>query len=268
MTVLAKKQIYCLGTVRINRLQGISFENDKALGKKGRGTHQENKALVDDVEVRAKKWMDNKGVTLLSTFASAEPVWELKRYDKKAKAVVTVPCPAVVTEYNKFMGGVDLMDSLISLYRIHTRSKKYYHKIFFHFLDVTVVNCWLLYRRDSSDLDIPERKVMMLQEFKLSLAESLLLEGKNPMAKKRGRPSSNGGTAAQFAKKKKSSPATKPIPAEGVRTDGYHHYPVVTTRGRCKNPDCKSAPVLYCQKCKVHLCITKDKNCFVEFHTK
>lgn len=130
------------------------------------------------------------------------------------------------------------------------------------------MNCWLLYRRDSSDLDIPERKVMMLQEFKLSLAESLLLEGKNPMAKKRGRPSSNGGTAAQFAKKKKSSPATKPIPAEGVRTDGYHHYPVVTTRGRCKNPDCKSAPVFYCQKCKVHLCITKDKNCFVEFHTK
>lgn len=60
--------------------------------KKGRGTHQEKSGLVDNVEVRAVKWMDNKAVTLLSTFASAE----CKRYDKKAKPVI--------------MGGVDLMD--------------------------------------------------------------------------------------------------------------------------------------------------------------
>ena len=39
-------------------------------------------------------------------------------------------------------GGVDLMDALVALYRIHARSKKFYRD---HFLDVTVVNCWLLY---------------------------------------------------------------------------------------------------------------------------
>ncbi|KAK3868826.1 hypothetical protein Pcinc_025863 [Petrolisthes cinctipes] len=235
---------------------------------KGRGTHQEKSALVDDVEVRAVKWMDNRSVKLLSTFASVEPKSECKRYDKKKKSTVMIPCPAIVLEYNKFMGGVDLMDSLLSLYRIHTRSKKYYHKLLFHFLDVTVVNCWLLYRRDCKDLGIPSRKIMMLQEFKLSLAEALLLEGKSVLVRKRGRPSSAGSIAAEFQRKKREFPATKAIPGDEIRTDGYHHYPVVMVRGRCKNPNCKSVPVFFCNKCKVHLCITKDKNCFLEFHTK
>ncbi|KAK4327502.1 hypothetical protein Pmani_002057 [Petrolisthes manimaculis] len=51
MTTLAKKQILCLGTVRVNRLPGISFGSDKDLLKTGRGTHQEKSALIDDVEV-------------------------------------------------------------------------------------------------------------------------------------------------------------------------------------------------------------------------
>ena len=120
--------------------------------------------------------MDNRSVALLSTFASAEPLGECKRYDKKEKKCIMVPYPAIVHEYNQFMGGVDLMDALVALYRIHTRSKKYYHKFLFHFLDVTVVNCWLLYRRDCKDMQVPSKHVMMLQEFKLSVAEALLLE--------------------------------------------------------------------------------------------
>jgi hypothetical protein len=42
--------------------------------------------------------------------------------------------------YNKFTGGMDLMDLLIALYRTKVRSKKWYHSSFFHFLDMKVVN--------------------------------------------------------------------------------------------------------------------------------
>ena len=109
---------------------------------------------------------------------------------------------------------------------------------------------------------------MMLQEFKLAIAECLLMEGKKSSSKKRGRPSAGKSVLFQFDKKQKSSPATKAFPSAEVRTDGFNHFPIVVSRGRCKNPGCKAAPVYFCQKCKVHLCITKDKNCFLYFHTK
>ena len=40
----------------------------------------------------------------------------------------------MVKKYNEFMGGVDLMDSLISLYKIHIRSHQFYHKIIYHMI--------------------------------------------------------------------------------------------------------------------------------------
>ena len=101
----------------------------------------------DDAELRAIKWFDNRGVSLLSTYESVNPVAYISRFDRKAKEHFNVPCPSIVSIYNKFMGGVDLLDSLLSLYRIHIRSKKWYHKFFLHFLDATVVQSWLMYCR-------------------------------------------------------------------------------------------------------------------------
>ena len=128
-TYLASKGIHCLGTVSLNRLPGVGFASDKDFAKTGRGTYQEKCAVIDNVETRAVKWMDSRSVVLLSTFASAEPLSECKRYDKKRKCTIMVPCPSIVQEYNKNMEGMDLMDALVALYRIHARSKKFY-KIF------------------------------------------------------------------------------------------------------------------------------------------
>jgi hypothetical protein len=71
-----------------------------------------------------------------------------------------------VPVYNKFMSGVDLLDSLIALYRIKIRSRKWYHRIVFHLLDMTVVNIWLLYRRDCASCDIHKKQQFSLLEFK------------------------------------------------------------------------------------------------------
>ena len=95
--------------------------------------------VVDDVELRAVKWFDNRGVTLLSTYEAVQPTKQICRWDRKARKKVDIICPSIVTTYNQFMGGVDLLDALLSLYQIHIRSKKWYHKLVFHFLDVIIV---------------------------------------------------------------------------------------------------------------------------------
>ena len=210
--------------------------------------------------------MDSRSVVLLSTFASAKPLSECKRYDKKRKCTIMVPCPSIVQEYNKNMGVWIWWIHLWLFTEFTLDQKNFIIRFFYHFLDVTVVNCWLLYRRDCQSLEIPQKNVMMLQEFKLEITECLLMEGKNPAAKKEaGHQLENLFCFNSI--KNKSSPATKAFPSAEVRTDGFNHFLIVVSRGHCKNLGCKAAPVYFCQKCKVHLCITKDKNCFLYFHT-
>ncbi|XP_054290525.1 piggyBac transposable element-derived protein 3-like [Macrosteles quadrilineatus] len=88
----------------------------------------------DPQEVRAIKWMDNRGVVVVTTFESAFPLTNMTRFEKKEKKVISVPCPRAITTYNKFMGGVDLLDGLVAYFRIDLRSRKYYMRIFNHFL--------------------------------------------------------------------------------------------------------------------------------------
>ncbi|KAJ8409938.1 hypothetical protein AAFF_G00209790 [Aldrovandia affinis] len=90
---------------------------DAELKRAGRGSFEEKMAMVAETTLRVVKWYDNHSVTLLSDYTGANPVTEVDRWDRKRKVIIKVPRPAVVKEYNKNMGGVDLLDSLIALYR-------------------------------------------------------------------------------------------------------------------------------------------------------
>lgn len=264
LVALAKKGIPALGTVQQRHLKGCSFSTDIEMKKKGRGTFEEKEAVVDNVGIRAVKWCDNRGVIVASTFASAQPVSTVERWDRKLKKKVSVECPRIISLYNKFMGGVDALDALIAYYRIHIRSKKYYHRFFFHFVDMAIVNSWLLYRRDCESLSIPQKKQKDLLSFRTSIAQALCMQGKDLSKRKRGRPHSD--VEREFEKKRHRGPA-KAIPTQEVRSDAVGHWPVVeSVRQRCKLPHCKGQTVFRCSKCNVHLCLNKNNNCFREFH--
>ena len=51
--------------------------------KISRGTHQELHTVVNNVEVRVVKWYDNNSGHLLSTYASAQPILQVVRWDIK-----------------------------------------------------------------------------------------------------------------------------------------------------------------------------------------
>lgn len=102
----------------------------------------------------------------------------------------------------QIMGGVDLMDSLIVLYRTAIRSKKWYHRIVFHLLDLTVVNAWLLYRRGCRSCNVNTKDQISLRDFKISVAACLCQEKKGK-TKKRGRSNFSSLQAEIDVKKKK-----------------------------------------------------------------
>ena len=170
----------------------------------------------------------------------------------------------MVCTYNKGMGSLDLLDSLIGLYQIKICLKKYYYKIFYHFLNVTVVKSWLLYKRDCKGFCVPKCKQLPLLQCKHCIAESLFREGKSVIALKSGRPYS---VDKNYQIKKAKSTNFEPIPDKSIRHDNTDHFPIYKEKsGRCVLPGCKSSPYLFCQKCKVYLCIDKNKNCLYNFH--
>ena len=136
--------------------------------------------------VQVSLWTNQrKGVTLLTSFDSAYPIKTTQSYDRQTKTRTNILCPNAVFTYNEFMGGVDLLDSLVTLYQIKRRSKKYYHRLFFHFLDMTVVTCWLRYRRDCEDMGLTNKKQFSLLKFKYKIAEALCREEKTTLATSR-----------------------------------------------------------------------------------
>ena len=66
------------------------------------------------------------------------------------KETIKIKCPNLVQEYNRHMGGVDLLDSLLGYYRNKIKSKKWYHLIFFHLIDMAIANAWILWRKNKN----------------------------------------------------------------------------------------------------------------------
>ncbi|KAE8958506.1 hypothetical protein PR001_g31031, partial [Phytophthora rubi] len=62
---------------------------------------------------------------------------------------VEVPCPSVMRDYHRWMGGVDIHDQLrLQRYSLQqqTKCKKYYKAIFWGLVDVAVVNAYIVFR--------------------------------------------------------------------------------------------------------------------------
>nr|CAH7744543.1 unnamed protein product [Callosobruchus chinensis] len=258
MVYLTKEGILPLGTVRLNRVPGVDMPKEKDMKKIGRGHMVEKVATIDNETVSIVSWFDNKIVNTMSTYAGSEPKGEKRRFFKKENAHKMIPCPDSVLIYNRYMGGVDLLDSMLGFYRIKIRSKKYYLRIFFHFIDMVVVNSWLLARR-AEKFDMP------LLDTKLAIADSLCKAGQLAKLNKVGRPS-NANLQQLYENKRKKGP-TKEIPQEDVRKDGFDHLPYwqETDRSRCKYPGCTGKSYIICTKCQIPLCLNKDRNCFLHW---
>ncbi|KAK8763335.1 hypothetical protein V5799_034055 [Amblyomma americanum] len=232
--VLKKAGISSVGTVREARLKGCKLPSDKELKMKGRGSYVEMETTFEGVSLRAVKWFDNRPVTLLSTFASASPENTVKRFDKKTRTSVSITRPSIVGVYNECMGGVDLMDMLVALYRINLRSKKWYRRLFFHLLDVVIVNCWLLYRRDATTAKVPRNQQMTLLLFKAEIACVLKQQGKVATPTTR-RPLAPSKIENELQEKRRGPAALVPCK---IRLDTIDHLPIFSPKkGRCKYPN-------------------------------
>ena len=98
----------------------LQNDNQSRNEKSGGGSAELQTTSYDGIDLRVTKWFDNCGVTLLSTYESVNFTSDVSCFDLKETKKVKVTCPSIVTTYNKFMGGIDLLNGLLTEYILCT----------------------------------------------------------------------------------------------------------------------------------------------------
>ena len=257
---LKKMGMLTTATLRVDRLKGCPVPKDKDLMKEGRGSSSYRCDTNSGITVL--KWYDNKCVQMCSTYSSPSEISTVSRWDRVQKKYVVIDCPNTIKEYNGSMGGVDLADMLISLYRTNIKTRRWYLKVLFHCVDISKVNAWLLYRRHCHQMNVSKKQQLSLLKFTSAIAHGLANAAKVPHV---GRPGKRRASDTPSSVPRKQ-PA--PVPYDDSRYDNVAHWPEF----RKKKNKCRLCKVnfsrVYCKKCNLCVCLNSNRNCYYDFHTK
>lgn len=215
-------------------------------------------------QISIVKWFDNKPVILISSVHGAEPTDVCRRWSKKEKRYVDVTRPHVIKVYNECMGGVDMLDRMISFYRINARTKKWPVRVMFHMIDFVVAAGWLERRRKDNVEGTARKDRFDYLDFRSDLAYKLL-----------NLQNTDDEDAMSVDEEPNNRPVWKkktPLPHEALRKKASLHMPEWPADGkpsRCRLPGCKSPKCrIKCTTCNVFLCLNANRNCFKIFHER
>ena len=140
--------MYVLGTIMTNRLgfdKRVVEKRQTRLQGVERGSFTFSRSVSIPTMV-ACHWWDRKPVHYLAT--GAVMTEDSIRRQLKGVGLSVLTCPKLVTDYQRWMGGVDVHDQLrLQSYSIQTslRFAKYYKSLFFGFLVLALVNAYVTY---------------------------------------------------------------------------------------------------------------------------
>lgn len=246
---LETKNIYSCGTVILSRknMPKTLIAQDKNL-KRG-----EFDWAVSNDNIICLKWKDKRCVSILSSLPDAVERIETERRERDGK-VIKINCPKAISTYNKNMGFVDNFDHMKSLYEIDRKTRKWWHRIFFHFLDVAVVNSYILHKI------LTNNEIRRGKDFRLNLLYSLCSMGTSKIPK----PLSPLDASA--------APPYKLKVSKEKRYRNVEHIPIKCTRRRCAYCSTKKNPHrsrYMCKTCNVGLCFLKSgSSCFEKYHSE
>ena len=284
---LKEKDLYAGCTVRLDRFGKVPKKKKKELNSLPRGSSHE---YISTDGIVLTQWIDRKPVNMASNYVGKGREDTCERWVKKEIVPESTPAqkamcekelksfsrPEIVRNYNQSMGGVDRLDQLISLYRTFIQSRKWTLRMMTHAFDLALALAWLEYNKECETLNIAKRQRLDLIHFRYEVAESLMKADQvSPLIRRPGRPPSHSPSPSP-SPSLSSSPfsSREGTPMREVRTnidvrlDELAHWPALGGVQRCKNEKCNQRTVYFCTKYNVHLCLVRERNCFVKYHTK
>ncbi|KAL6491263.1 hypothetical protein MHYP_G00016080 [Metynnis hypsauchen] len=235
----AEKTLAC-GTIPMNR-QGFPRTRRHDMPRKAeRGTIR----WIRRGELLFVKWMDTREVVLCTTMHKAYDGDNVSRRVKDTKGiwqVSQVPIPCAVQDYSKNMGTVDLSDALFGYCNVLHKTKKWYKTFFYHFIDIAVVNSFIMYKELAK---ANSRETVTRKQFRETLATDLTK------------------TLTRLA------PLQLPLAGDECYPDFFSEDSRVGRRAceLCKQDGKKVKTSAFCMKCRVPLCLMPKRNCFLQWH--
>ena len=204
----------------------------------------------------AIQWKDKRVVSMLTTIHDDHVVMVERRSRCASSGREQIEKPLAVAEYNRYMGGVDRADQLLSYYGYSHRTIKWWKRAFFFLLDKAVVNAYLLY----TDTHPNKRGRVTHARFRITLAKELL--------------ESAGILVDQNSPQQERHP-TPHNPAARLQE---RHFPSAIGRTAADRPiqlDChvcskrrgrgRKTTTYKCKECSLPMCVVP---CFELWHTK
>ena len=231
------------GTVKVNR-KGMPKEwmKDKKIDKGEVRSKNLGNNLI------ALQWMDKRLVTMISTVHNDDMVSKRRRTKHATGGQEEIEKPKMVEEYNSYMGGVDKSDQLLSYYGFAHRSVKWWKRVAFHLLDLSIVNAYIMYRQSKQE------RYLTHEQFRINLSKDLLLKAgiyfNDIPTQRTSAPPASRLTERHFPSK---------IPEQGKQ----HQLDCSVCSDRKKGK--RKMTIYMCQKCGVALCVAP---CFELHHTR
>lgn len=200
--------------------------------------------------VLALAWKDKRDVCLLST--NHNPETQLISRSIRKNVAETIPKPIAICDYTAKMGGVDRNDHYCTSYGFAKKSLKWWRKLYFWILEVSIVNSFILYNIDRQQNNL---RPVLHSTYRKELIKGLVGEVRN-LSRKRGRRHSAEGD-------------------DGVRLNGMYHSLQVQEGKKTKDcavcsnrkvPGGRKETTFYCATCPCKPGLHPN-TCFDKYHT-
>lgn len=234
---LLKHKTNTIGMVRKER-RGMPILKRKLKFGEIESTHTKN--------ILALKWMNRNEVYVIST-CTKDRLIDVEKSNRNAEPIQKPEC---IIQFNNSMDSIDKSDILFSSFDRLKSTIKWYKKIFFHLIDLSVLNAHSLYKTTTGNYSTP------LADFQLELIKEILQKYSRIQT----------STLKQVRRSKELPPRIKaphypsecPPTPSGIR--GRKRCVVCTAK--CKN----QTSYYQCKECdSVGLCVAP---CFGIYHTK
>lgn len=124
-------------------MKAMMTDNADTVHVTGRG----NAMIEKTIPAYFTAWQDNKPVHLLSSFPTNRSTVRRRVEVNGIWTNVLIAIPSIIKIHNWFMGGTDSLDQRLSYYRSNIKTKSWVPKLLIHFLNISVVNSYILYKQ-------------------------------------------------------------------------------------------------------------------------